>query len=599
LSFESLSSKPLHFFDIPEVKSLSVSFSYNFFVPDERIDESGNDALNGNLSERFLRKGTADTTNLNARVPRYVKLDFFIGDSRKRVRGTKSVSSSLKSTREEITKALNEGLFVTEDSASTGRFKSMVLTSESIEKDLDTLMRLSLGKFVNAADDVSVKDALISFSRTTGVSSNLVSRMTPPTLNSRPDNKKFSPFATEEKKKTSSVQLNAAYAPMVLRTAFDTGRSLSRDDVLSRFASYSRAMVESKEMLVTEDEGILDIPAADLEKANNDLFIPEVSVIGVLFEKYRIIGNKRYPMPSVVYVGSDPRTAYDSKVAYGQTYEYSATTLAKARIPVTTDDGRTYIQTIFIASKPTKPSQITISEDRAPEPPQDVNYYFNFGEDNLRITWSPPVNPQRDVKYIQIYRRSSIHEPFQLIANLDFDDSVLRTDPTESIDEGLIRSHSSMPTYFIDTEFDRSSSYIYSLVAVDARLISSPYSTQTLVYFDTHKNKVQKRLVSYSGAPKQYPNWMLKENFFVDSMKDSAHSEVNIYFNPEAYTLLRGNGESFPAFYSKSVDPFAKYVFQFMNTDRLLEKKLEVTINDDIYKTVIESSEEGEEDSDE
>jgi hypothetical protein len=106
-------------------------------------------------------------------------------------------------------------------------------------------------------------------------------------------------------------------------------------------------------------------------------------------------------------------------------------------------------------------------------------------------------------------------------------------------------------------------------------------------------------LISYAGAPKQYPNWELKENFFVDSMKDSSHSNVSIYFNPEAYTVVKGNGESFPAFSSTTVDPLSRYVFQFINTDRLLEKKFEAKIDDSNFRKDLVENRSQEKDDDE
>jgi hypothetical protein len=65
-------------------------------------------------------------------------------------------------------------------------------------------------------------------------------------------------------------------------------------------------------------------------------------------------------------------------------------------------------------------------------------------------------------------------------------------------------------------------------------------------------------------------------------MKDSAHKAIQIYFNPEAYTLLRNGREVIPAFCTTTIDPLSKYVFQFINTDRLLDQKLEITIDDSI-----------------
>ena len=83
MSVESIPSQPLSIFDVPEMQGIEAKFFYNFFVADETIDESGNEALNGNLSSRFLRRGTVDTTNLNARQPRYATITFGLKDTKK------------------------------------------------------------------------------------------------------------------------------------------------------------------------------------------------------------------------------------------------------------------------------------------------------------------------------------------------------------------------------------------------------------------------------------------------------------------------------------------------------------------------------------
>ena len=57
MSSESIVSRPLHFFDVPEVTSLTAGFSYNFFVADEKINESGNDCnLAASLGVRLLSR---------------------------------------------------------------------------------------------------------------------------------------------------------------------------------------------------------------------------------------------------------------------------------------------------------------------------------------------------------------------------------------------------------------------------------------------------------------------------------------------------------------------------------------------------------------
>jgi hypothetical protein len=578
----SMPSKPIHFFDVPEVKTFTTEFKYNFFVSDESIDESGNEAINGNLSTRFLRKGTADTSNLNARTPRYVKLSFGFQDSKKAMFSSRD-AKQLSMRSEEILEALNTGKIITEDSAAEERYTSMCLGNDSVDVDLENLMRLTLNRYV--AGEASIQDAITEFSKSTNVNSNFISTsMVPPSMNERPQGTNFLPFTSNEKKVRNQVQLNSSYAPMMLRKSVERGLSLFDRSLISNYLISLDEITEEKDLDVTVDENIFDIPMLDQQRLKSPRFVSQAAVVGVIVEKNRIFGNKKYPMPAIVITGHRPNEGYDSQVAYGQTYEYVCRTIAKFRIPATLEDGRTFIQTFLVASKPSQKAVVTLTEDRAPDPPQDVNYYYEFDSKSLYITWSPPVNPQRDVKYYQVFRRQSTEEPFELIANLDFDDSLIRSTPVERIDASITTSFSLMPTFYIDSEFTKSKPYIYALVAVDARQISSPYSTQIMVSFDNQKNKIQKSFVCYAGSPKQYPNWTLKNNFFIDSMKDSNHDKVNIYFNPEAYTLIRGNGEAIPAFYSTTIDPLSKYVFQFMNTDRLLEQKFEVRIDDSNFK---------------
>jgi len=597
MSFETIPSKPLHFFDVPEVKSLNAEFIYNFFVADESIDESGNESLRGNLSPRFLRKGTIDTSNMNARIPRYVELKFGLGDTKKKMGGSRSRSRKLRFTKEKILEAINSGKVVIEDDASSNRYMSSCFGNSNLSSELENFMRVSLNKYT--LEESSIQEAIVKFSTTTNVNSSYLSSvLTPPSLNGRPDNKVFKRHLRRLSNTKNQVQLNSTFAPYVLRKSVERGTSLNNSDISSRYIDSVNNMKANTEFFVTEDESVFDIPSTDLQKQEG-VFVPEAYVVGVFFEKNRIYKGKKYPMPAVLVTGESPSSAFDSEVAYGQTYEYVARTIAVFRIPATSEDGRTFVQTMMVASKPSPSVQLTLTEDRAPEPPQDVNYYYEYDSESLYITWAPPVNPQRDVKYYQVFRRKTIEEPFELIAHLDFDDSVIRSESVEAIDPTSTLSFSSMPTFYVDPEFGRDTSYIYSLVAVDARKISSAYSTQVRVSFDQHKNKIKKDFVCYSGAPKQYPNWTIKENFFVDSMKDSTHTKVNIYFNPEAYTVIKGDGEAIPAFYPTTVDPLAKYVFQFINTDRLLEEKFEAIIDDSSFKKDAVEGQDIEKDDDE
>ena len=579
MSAESMTSIPLHVFDVPEMIELEADFSYNFFVSDETINESGNPAVNGNLSKRFRDKGTVDQSNLDKRVPRYATVRFNVKDTRKSMIATKN--SAIRSSRREIRRALRDGKIYTEERAAGMGMDSVCLDNKAVPQNMENFIRMrlnSLGK-----EEATPLEMLKELSETSAVNSNLLESMLPPSLKDEGDVKNSGKGwrKTFARQKTYA-QINTAYAPNMMRTAVNRGTSLNYPQAISNFLLAKSSLVADSNSSISNDEYIFDVPYIDIEKTEGD-FVAEADIVGYILEKKRVYKGVRYPMPPIIVSGRRKKLAFDSKIAYGQTYEYTGRTIAKFRVPATDLEGETYIQTFLLASKPSETVSITVEEDRRPEPPNDFNFHFEYDKENLILTWSPPTNPQRDVKYIQVFRRKTIHEPFQLIRQFDFDDSAVRTEPKEYIDPSLIKRARVMPTYFIDTEFSKASSYIYSLVAVDARQISSRYSTQVRVSFDVKDNKIKKEFISFSGAPKAYPNWNLKQNFFVDSMKDSSHKQVHIYFNPEAYTLLKNGQEVIPAFYATSQDPLAKYVFQFINTDRLLDQKLEVVINDSAY----------------
>ncbi len=578
MSSESIVSRPLHYFDVPEVNSLSADFSYNFFVSDEKVNESGNEAVNGNLSSRLLRKGTADITNLNARIPRYVSLTFTVQDTPKKILATKN--SAIRTTRREIQDALDAGNIYTETQAAGLDFDAYVFANDQVPTNLDNFFRRRLTSF--GGEESSPLDLLRQLADISKVNSNLLEDMLSPQLKGMDTHGQW---LSKERKNYGVAVLNTSYAPAFLRKSCENGSSLRIDDTNYKFCTAVDNLQPDLNKYVSNSEYLFDVPFTDIELTQDSTFVAEADVIGYIFEKVRIYKGKRYPMPSVIVAGASVRTGYDSEIAYGQTYEYSARTIAKFRVPMTDyETGEVFIGTFLLASRPSAVSKTTITENRRPDPPSDINFYFDYDDENVKITWAPPVNPQRDVKYLQIFRRKSVEEPFELLVHYDWDDSIIRTTTEESIDPDLIKTVLSCPTYYIDTEFDKEKTFIYALVTIDARQLSSTYSTQYEVSFDEAKNRIHKGFLSYAGAPKQYPNWFLKENFFVDSIKDSTHKQLTIYFNPETYGLITDGGNEISAFCTTSMDPYSKYVFQLINTDRLDEAQVEVVINDEIYR---------------
>jgi hypothetical protein len=100
------------------------------------------------------------------------------------------------------------------------------------------------------------------------------------------------------------------------------------------------------------------------------------------------------------------------------------------------------------------------------------------------------------------------------------------------------------------------------------------------VSFDFFKNKLIKKLVSYSGAPRQYPNLYVENDLFVDMMKVSGeHSKLmSVYFNPEYVGYLTDDDKYQKAFYTKQDN--ASYLLQIINVDNQKQQDIRITIDD-------------------
>jgi hypothetical protein len=147
-----------------------------------------------------------------------------------------------------------------------------------------------------------------------------------------------------------------------------------------------------------------------------------------------------------------------------------------------------------------------------------------------------------------------------------------------------------VPQYsHVDRDFTRESSYIYSVVAVDAHGLTSNYGTQIEAKFDRFANKLKARVLSQAGAPKAYPNYFVDpqeleeigtDRLIEDVIKDSGHGTMRIYFNPDAYTISSDEDgtESEPLVLSSRR---GEYKMQIVNLDRQISRNLTISISPD------------------
>lgn len=234
----------------------------------------------------------------------------------------------------------------------------------------------------------------------------------------------------------------------------------------------------------------------------------------------------------------------DTEIVYGKEYYYTVRAVyCREFFDVDYYDLKFKRMQQWIASKPTEPKIVKTVEYTPPTSPDGLFYKFNYGAGKgLILNWQYPVGKSRDTKYFQIFRRKSIHQPFQCIAELDFNDSYEPYARREKVDPKRVHKFAGTVTAFEDSEFDRDSSYIYAVAAIDAHGLTSGYSHQTQVTFNRSTNSIDLKGVSRADAPKQYPNFFvdpdMDETTFVrtftqDVMSTSGASKVSIYFTPD------------------------------------------------------------------
>jgi hypothetical protein len=362
--------------------------------------------------------------------------------------------------------------------------------------------------------------------------------------------------------------------------------------------------------------------------SNQDTQLPEI--IGYIIDKVEITesGEPKVHHPIII---DNPNVAstIDYQVKYGTTYIYSIRSVAYFNVLAIDDDtNEPAIIRTLISSKPSNKIYVETIETKAPPAPSDVNFTWNYERINpataqydvtsgqpmletgkpgcLMIHWTFPPNSQRDIKKFQIFRRRNINHPFELIKVYDFDDSARRFPDRENPDPRLVERLTSPCTFYFDDDFftgnhnfhdsssgkdpeherhPYSSTYIYAVAAIDAHGYTSNYSAQFEVWFDPFKNKLQKKLISHSGAPKPYPNLYLEADAFVDTIRVAGpHTKkARLIFNPEYYYVTDDQSRMTQILSTKQTG--GNYKLQFINLDNQKSAVTTIAIDDRLSST--------------
>ena len=624
----SLISVPITVCNVPDPSGITASFVYNFYVSNEDKEYSPQPTTPIDYSQGLVDRSTVENIearergSLRTRVPRYVRLNIqtnlsgispvevgeVSAEIQQTLRNTK-VGQTVYNIEGAVENAyiaksvINDALVKPRMQKSIYRIALSLLSSGSILSEAsDEQVSNQLNKMLSdEIDAASILDAL-SDNEIKGV--RFVNEVSGLRFN-RVDNKASLVYPTKinadgyrtvTSKQSVSNPFSLYFMSDLLGEYADEANKnpLLDASLLPSFGSTSTSAISSLQPLLkildTSDERIaLSRP----ELSSQDW--PLIKHIGFVVEK---VGQS--PQGAIEnfddFVSLNPQISefIDPNVKYGYTYFYKVRQLYIVKFPQIVDENETgeiyyQIVTAAIASSSPKPAAVQIVELDPPVAPGTLICSFIYKEGNgIRLDWARPTNPTMDIKKYQVFRRPSIRDPYELIAEYDFtDEGYTQFDQRESIDPALVKRVNSPQYSHVDPDFTRESSFIYCVAAVDAHGLTSNYGTQVEAEFNRFANKLNTRIVSRAGAPRAYPNYYVdpteleefgSDRLIEDVIKDGGHGRMRIYFNPDAYRVSSDDDgtETEPPVLSSAS---GQYKFQIVNLDRQLSKNLTVTVN--------------------
>tara|TARA_B100000700_G_scaffold321715_1_gene421585 strand:- start:18610 stop:20532 length:1923 start_codon:yes stop_codon:yes gene_type:complete len=589
-------SSLVSFVDVPEVSRVRAKFYYNFF----EADETTSDKYDPNARKILRRSGQnlvssrrmspAAKKELERKVPRYIALTW-----RPLKVNVPGVEESKRIRFLRIQDHIDE--IQDEASISNNSFTGLVVQDSGLDDKLTPFLNMTLN-LTQEKNPASPTDKAKELNQRTGPE--VTPKFLADAMNAQATGARF---VDEEKREelsrkkspnardvTLAIQLNNKFADVLIDSATSDPSSIFADEM---------ADLDELSEAITE-EALTGVKPNEIDPEEYDLIAEPIRVrmidagqadtksrvIGYIIEKYEV-DDETYELVKIkdIIINNPTSTRLiDTRVKYGKTYVYQIKTVAQVDFQAPSEDQTDIMSsTMLIMSKPSNRAIVECIETMPPSEPADFKPVWHFTSNTLNLMWNFPVNPQRDIKKFQVFRRKSILEPFELVAMLDFDDSTQRHPDLEDIDESrrIYLKHPALN--YRDNDFTMDSKFIYAVCSIDARNFTSNYSNQFEVTFDRANNRLVTKEISPSGAPKQYPNLYLKQDLFVDTIRDSGHRRVHIYFDPEYLKITDKAGSDLELIKTTKRSPRDKsgsYQLQFINVDQQKERKISIEIDD-------------------
>mgnify|MGYP006892409076 FL=1 len=599
--------------DMGEVSNFKTEFSYNFFTPDESVNDDGDvpESLQLKQSEA---PGASYIDRIQNRAPRFVKISFSpispnIKNANNEFRTTNATIKAYNTTDFSIEDFYDKIIY--EDNFCDSEFTSVNFRDSAIDNRLYLAVSGSVAqesKISNRKTQKKIGKTIKQIQTNTkqklesqldaarflqsqtpaGIDADFITkslsrldRLGTAIIDDKEQKEKRNKSFSRIKDVNLNSRINARILGDSIRSLVNAPSGLLSDD----FAPYLKRAISIQDQAAANSSAsnisLNDYEAAleSISETPGDGAGSNVKYVGYVIEKTAISPTGVIEEKDPLFInGINISSAVDFSVAYGTKYVYAIRAVSLVTLPSTSDATDEIIDATYMVASSKKISAVRCVENVSPPPPVDFNVIYRYHERVPRLTWNFPITKQRDVKKFQIFRRASINEPFMLLKVYDFDDSEIPIINNEIIFDFLIEKMNQPQVFYDDFDFNKESKFIYAVACIDAHGLSSNLSTQFEISFNKYKNRLNKRLISASGAPKSYPNLYLLNDAFVDVIKDSGHDRVTVYFDPEFLEVFNDSGSDLGLLATNNNDGL--YKLQFINTDLQQATTLDIIIND-------------------
>lgn len=555
-------SLPFYFLYLPKAETISGDFVYNYYTRNEGISEVVSlDAVDAESDEyNFILENWESGT-----YPRQINLEF------------SNTSGFPAAEISDLATYVNDQKIIYEESPFNNSFSGVIVADTAVDEKIYETARILEDTETASSDILNVaklQSAGYGFSKA-GTRESVIAS-----------------YQNDIKSIVLGVSLNNLIVSDVLKTASRWQTSFYVDEYASLFSSAQTVQDSAVgdaagEDLFTISEDKLNtivtsISSISSESTGTASAATTSEVVGYIIEKYgeQLDGSTlRY---SDIIISNPSTTTYsDSSVRYGGVYKYKIRTVYRCTFVTLSgeneDGSPSYVVMSILAASEGAQAVISCVESSPPLPPGNITFQQTLS--GLYIRWNFPINTQKDIKRFQVFRRKKIESPFILQKEINFDKTIYPYTTGESIPISLLQIESAPVKHYLDSQFnDLDDDYIYALCSIDAHGLSSGYSDQYRVRFDKFTGKLIVTRISTEGAPKPFPNVNILSDFFSDVIKDSGHSRIRLYFDPE-YNDVTRSGSSL-SLVSKTSTGEATYKIGITELNLGQSQTIDIIVND-------------------